>query len=117
MNLKNKTLKEKAAYFAESQRNSWDDIYLYIEEHHVMIRNHFSKNYEETRDFIPTADVDELECFVSVLCDFIKKYPNEEIIQMCIERKKQLELDFYTLDFAKEIECAKKVLSEIKRQD
>lgn len=111
MHLRNKTLKEKVAYYAETQRESRDMPDCYIGFARDTILRAFLKNYEETRNFILTADTDELECFISVLSDFIKKYPNEEIIQLCINRKAQVG-DFYTLDFTEEIECAKKLLSD-----
>lgn len=110
------TLKEKAALFAQRERETREYPDDYIGVYNNAIIRAFLRDYNETRDFIPLADTDELECFMCVLSDFIKKYPNEEIIQMCIERKREVG-DFYDLDFDREIEYARKVLSKIKEKE
>lgn len=110
-NIKNKTLKEKVAYFVEQERKTRHTPETFLDFEHVSVARVFLKDYNETRDFLTTANAEELECFLSVLCDFIEKYPNEEIIQLCIDRKSQVG-EFYTFDFGKEIEWAKKILAQ-----
>lgn len=110
MNLQTKTLKEKVAYFAESQRKSLDYGETFYDAFRDDILRAFLKDYNETRDLISTAGTDELECFVGVLSDFIKRYPNEEIIQLCIDRKAHVG-EFCNYYFDEEIESARSVLS------
>lgn len=114
MSMKKKTLKEKAAYFAELERETRDTIPEdFIGWGNDTIKRAFLKDYEETKDFIPTAEKDELECFISVLSDFVKKYPNEEIIDLCVERQKQVG-EFPEIFFDEEIKYARKIVSKRK---
>lgn len=81
------TLKEKVAHFVQLEKDTRDYPYDYYGWGNKAIVPTFLRDYDETHNFIQTADTDELECLVSVLYDFIRKYPVEEIIQLCIDRK------------------------------
>lgn len=116
MNLRNKTLKEKVTYFVESERGTIDYGETFYQAYYDSILRAFLKDYDETRDFIKTASAEGFDCFLYVLSDFIKKYPNEEIIRLCIDRKAQIdkfESEFESeVNFDEEIEFAKGILSE-----
>lgn len=120
MNLRNKTLKEKVSYFVETQRGTLDHGETFYEAYYDVILRAFLKNYDETRDFVKTATGEELDCLINVLCDFIKKYPNEDIIQLCIDRKAEIdkiESDFESeFFFDEEIESAKRILFDINKR-
>lgn len=79
------------------------------------------KDYDETCDFIKTANGEELDCFIGILHAFIKKYPNDEIVQLCVERKAkidELEKDFESeYFFDEEIEHAKEDISARKQKN
>lgn len=118
MNLTNKTLKEKVTYFVESQRNTLDCGETFYDAYHNTVLQAFLKDYDETRDFIKTANGEEFDCFLCVLSDFIKKYTNEEIIRLCTDRyneikrfDKNFESQFY---FDEEIEFANKIITDRK---
>lgn len=119
MNLKNKTLKEKVAYFVGAQRETMDYGETFYEAYSDVILRAFLKDYDKTCDFIKTANGEELDCFIYILHTFIKKYPNEEIIQLCIDRKAEideLESGFESkFFFDEEIAGAKETISNIKR--
>lgn len=114
MKEKNKTLKEKVERFVflqkESRKEPAGDSFLGYAYDEVL--QAFTNNYDETVELVKTANTEELECFIWVLEDFIQVYPKEEIIQLCIERKKAVG-EFETCDFEDEIEIAKETLVTI----
>lgn len=115
MNLRNKTLKEKVKYFVECQKNTLDCGETFYEAYYNLVLRAFLKDYDETRNFITTANGAELDCFLCILSDFIRKYPKEEIISLCITRNteiKEMEKDFESeFFFDEEIEFAKSIIS------
>lgn len=119
VNLKNKTLKEKVAYFVKAQKETMDYGETFYEAYSDVILSAFLKDYDKTCDFIKTANGEELDCFIYILHAFIKKYPNEEIIQLCVDRKAEideLESDFESeFFFNEEIADAKKIISNVKQ--
>lgn len=113
MKLNKMTLKENVSYFVEQERMTRDVGESFLDVFHSIVLNAFIKDYRETCDFIVSANEEELDCFLSVLCDFIEHYPNEEIVQLCTDRKVALETG-YQYDFEEEINWAIKYLSEQK---
>lgn len=113
MKLEKMTLEENVAYFVEQERATRDAGESFLDAFHGTVLNAFIKDYRETCDFIADADEEELDCFFSVLCDFVKRYPNQEIVQLCIDRKGLLKAG-YQYDFDDEINWARSYLMKKK---
>ncbi len=75
----------------EAQRETMDYGETFYEAYGDVILHAFLKDYDKTCDFIKTASGEKLDCFICILHAFIKKYPNEEIIQLCIDRKAEID--------------------------